>query len=45
MGRILKYLLYLLVLAALGLAGYAAFFELPAPEQEITVPLPPPVTE
>lgn len=42
MGRVLKYLFYLLVLAGLALAGYAALFPLPAPQEEVVIPVTPP---
>lgn len=45
MGRALKYLFYLLVLAGLGLAGYAALFDLPAPTEKVVIPLTPPTGE
>ncbi|MCL5779085.1 hypothetical protein M1105_19150 [Limibaculum sp. FT325] len=39
MGRLLKYLFRLIVLAALALVGYALFAELEAPREPVTVPL------
>jgi hypothetical protein len=42
MGRLLRYLFYLVLLAALGFAVYAFFAELPAPIREITVDVPVP---
>ena len=42
MGRALKYLFRIAVLAAIGLAGYAFFAELPPPTHEIVVDLPVP---
>ncbi len=39
MGRLLKYLAYLVVLAALGLAGYALLAPLPAPVERQVVPV------
>ena len=41
MWRVLKYLFYLAVLVAIGIAGYAIFSELPAPTQEVVVPVTP----
>lgn len=41
MGRVIKYLFYLVVLAAIGVAGYAVFSDLPAPTEEIVVPVTP----
>ena len=37
MGRLFKYLLYLVALAALAFAIYAAFADLPAPERDILI--------
>ena len=42
MGRALKYLFRLAVLAALGLAGYAMLADLPPPTREVVVDLPVP---
>lgn len=42
MGRALKYLFRIAVLAAIGLAGYAFFADLPPPTREIVVDLPTP---
>ncbi|MFS4437598.1 hypothetical protein ACMA5I_05230 [Paracoccaceae bacterium GXU_MW_L88] len=41
MGRVLKYLFYLVILGLIGLALYAVFAELPAPQTEISVPVEP----
>lgn len=40
MGRLFKYLLYLIALAVLAFAIYAAFADLPAPERDIQIDLP-----
>ncbi|WP_198670415.1 hypothetical protein [Oceanicella sp. SM1341] len=40
MARILKYLLYLVVLGLAALAVYALFADLPAPVEEITIDVP-----
>lgn len=42
MGRMLKYLFYIAVLAMLGLAGYAMVADLPPPTKEVVVDLPMP---
>jgi hypothetical protein len=42
MGRALKYIFRLVVLAALGLVGYAMVADLPPPTREVVVELPPP---
>ncbi|MHA3913529.1 hypothetical protein [Halovulum sp. GXIMD14793] len=39
MGRVLKYLFYLAVLAALAVVGYALVFDLPAPQEEVSIPI------
>ena len=39
MGRLLRYLVYLVVLCALVVAGYALFFDLPAPTAEVVKPV------
>lgn len=44
MGRLIKYLFYLALLCAIIIAGYALFFELPPPTEEVEVPVSP-VTE
>ncbi len=44
MGRMLKYLFRIAVLAVLGLSGYAMLAELPPPTEEVTVQLPSPGT-
>ncbi|GMG81885.1 hypothetical protein LNKW23_10980 [Paralimibaculum aggregatum] len=40
MGRLLKYVLWVVILGLIALVAYAALWELPAPVEEITVPLP-----
>jgi len=35
LGRAFRYLAYLIVLCAIAVAGYALFFELPAPKSQI----------
>lgn len=45
MGRLLKYLFYLLLLGALGLAVYALIAPLPAPTERRVVPVTPPAFE
>ncbi|MEM7189763.1 MAG: hypothetical protein AAF439_09140 [Pseudomonadota bacterium] len=42
MGRALKYLFRLAVLAGLGLVGYAMLADLPPPTKEVVVELPMP---
>ena len=37
MGRLLKYVFYLVVLGAIGVAGYAIFATLPAPQSDIVI--------
>ena len=39
MARILKYLFFLLVICAVGVAGYALVFDLPAPQSEVVKPV------
>ncbi|MEM8871583.1 MAG: hypothetical protein AAGB10_11815 [Pseudomonadota bacterium] len=41
MGRVLKYLLYLLLFGAAALAVYALVAELPAPTERVVVPVTP----
>jgi hypothetical protein len=41
MRIILKAVAILALLGALGLVGYAVFFELPAPQRDVTVPVEP----
>jgi len=36
MFRVLKILFYLAVICGIGIVGYALFFELPAPQSEVT---------
>lgn len=40
MGRLFKYLFYLAVLAAIAVGAFALFSDLPAPQSEVTVPVP-----
>lgn len=42
MGRALKYLFRIAILALLGLVAYAMLTDLPPPSKEIVVDLPPP---
>jgi len=42
MGRLLKFLFYLTILAAIGVAGYALVSDLPAPQDTVVVPITPP---
>ena len=39
MGRLLKYLFFLVVIALIIVAAYALLFDLPAPEREIVTPV------
>lgn len=39
LGRILKYLFFLVILGLIGLAGFALFSDLPAPSSEVTEPV------
>lgn len=39
MGRLIKYLFYIIVLAGIGLVGYALVSDLPAPRTDITKPV------
>lgn len=39
MAVLLRYLVYLAILGALVVAGYALFFDLPAPQTEIVTPV------
>ncbi len=41
MRFLIKAVLVLLVLGGIGLVGYAMFWDLPAPEREIVVPVQP----
>lgn len=41
MGRIFKYLIYLVILGCLGVVGFAVFSELPAPTEQVVVPVTP----
>ncbi len=41
MGRLLKYLFYLLVLGFIGLVGFAIFSDLPAPQTDVTIDVTP----
>ena len=36
MFRLIKVLFYLAVIGGIGIVGYALFFELPAPQSEVT---------
>ncbi len=45
MGRALKYLFRIAVLALLGLVGYAMLADLPPPTKEVVVELPMPGAE
>lgn len=36
MFRVLKILFYMAVITGIGIVGYALFFELPAPQTEVT---------
>lgn len=36
MFRLIKVLFYVAVIGGIGILGYALFFELPAPESEVT---------
>jgi len=40
-GRLIKYLVILAVLGAIGVAAYALFFDLPPPSREITISVTP----
>lgn len=42
MGRLLKLLFYLIVIVAIGVAGYALFSDLPPPQDTVVVPVTPP---
>ncbi|WP_268893969.1 hypothetical protein [Oceanomicrobium pacificus] len=39
MGTILKFLMFLLVLAGLAFVAYAVIMPLPAPERDVVIPL------
>lgn len=41
MGRLLKYLVYLVVLLALGILAYAYLGDMSAPQTEVSVPVEP----
>ena len=43
MGKLLKYLIYLVILCVVALAGYALLFNLPAPQTEIVDPVEVPI--
>ena len=45
MGRALKYLFWIVVLAAIGVSGYAFFADLPPPKREIVIDLPVPTRQ
>lgn len=36
MFRLIKILFYLAIIGGIGIVGYALFFELPAPQSEVT---------
>ena len=42
MGRLFKLLLFLAALAAVVVLGYAIFSDLPAPTEDVVVPIPVP---
>jgi len=42
MGRLFKFLLFLVAAAALLVVGYAVFSDLPAPVEDVVVPIPVP---
>lgn len=42
MGRLIKYLFWIAVLGALGLAAYAMLAELPPPTEKVVIELPSP---
>ena len=39
MGSAIRYLFYLAILCIVIVAGYALFFDLPAPQSEVTIPI------
>lgn len=41
MGRLFKYILYLIALGAVGLVAFALFSDLPPPTEKIVVPVSP----
>ncbi|MEM7613617.1 MAG: hypothetical protein AAF245_01150 [Pseudomonadota bacterium] len=41
MGRVLKYLVYLLLLGVVALVGYTLVADLPAPTERVVVPVTP----
>ncbi len=41
MGRVFKYLLYLVLIGILGLVGYALVSDLPPPADRVVVPVTP----
>ena len=41
MFRLIKFLFYLAVIGGIAVVGYALFFELPAPQNEVTVQIQP----
>jgi len=41
MFRLLKILFYLAIICGIGIVGYALFFDLPAPQSEVTLPIEP----
>lgn len=42
MGRLIKYLFYLAIVAAAGIAGYALVSDLPPPAREVIIDVTPP---
>lgn len=41
MGRLIKYIFYLIVLGGIGLTGFTLFSDLPAPTTEVVIPVEP----
>lgn len=41
MFRLIKILFYLAIICGIGIVGYALFFDLPAPQSEVTLPIEP----
>ena len=41
MGRVLKYLVYLILLGGIGISAYAVLFDLPAPQRQVVIPVTP----
>lgn len=40
-GKLIKYLIFLGIIGAIAIAGYALFFELPPPSEEIIISVTP----